>query len=159
MKISDLRTKLRYIPETGHLIRVKTGKPVYCEVHKGYLRVRVNGKRFRAHRVCWALYHGYWPDQIDHVNGVRSDNRIENLRNVTATGNMRNKRRDKRNKSGTTGVCWVESRRKWYAKICHEKKQISIGYYTDIQAAIAARKAAEKALGFHENHDRGYNGG
>ena len=152
MKISELKTKLRYNPETGHLVRIKTGKPAYCEPHRGYLRVAVGRKRWRAHRVCWALHYGYWPRQIDHINGVRTDNRLENLRDVEASGNAKNKRRDCRNKSGVTGVSWDKRTKRWYAKICSGGVQQSLGKHKDKADAIAARKVAEKALGFHSNH-------
>jgi hypothetical protein len=57
----------------------------------GYLRITVLGKSYYAHRLAWFYMNGEWPDQIDHINGIKSDNRIENLRNVTVQQNNQNK--------------------------------------------------------------------
>lgn len=115
----------------------------------GYKVGSVLGISMTAHRMVWALHHGEWPShQIDHINHVRSDNRIINLRVVTQSENGRNMTRSKRNKSGVTGVFWVEERQKWLARI----KNKHVGIFTNKSDAIAARKAAEKKYGFHPNH-------
>jgi hypothetical protein len=152
MNILELKLILRHDPDTGYLYRIDTGRRVYEESHGGYTRITIKGRRYKTHRVVWALHHGEWPDSIDHINHDRADNRIQNLRSIPVAENLRNKSRDKRNTSGKTGVSWDSRTNKWFAKICVDKKQISLGLFADKEDAIAARVAAERAAGFHPNH-------
>lgn len=122
---------------------------------QGYLHGDIFGKRYKAHRVIWALTYGKWPtSDIDHINGNSGDNRIENLRVVSKEENMRNQRRSSANKSGVTGVCWNPIRRKWSAQIKVRGKKYHLGLFDQLMAAAAARKVAEKHFGFHPNHGR-----
>lgn len=120
----------------------------------GYLGSCINGKTMYAHRVAWKMVYGYDPDIIDHINGDVKDNRISNLRSGTYLDNQRNLKRSKSNISGVTGVGWREERQKWHARItvCYRTKHI--GCFDKFEDAVAARKAAEKRIGFHENHGR-----
>jgi len=98
---------------------------------------------------------GAWPpDQIDHVNGVRTDNRIENLRSVTHAENGRNQAIPRNNTSGVMGVARRTRGKKWHAQIKVGGKQIHLGSFDDKDEAIAARAAADIEHGFHENHGR-----
>jgi hypothetical protein len=109
----------------------------------------------RVHRIVWFMYYGEWPkDQIDHINGVATDNRIENLRDVSNKENMHNKSRQANNTSGVTGIYWYPKREKWLVQLATSGKRYHIGYFKDKEDAIAARKEAEKKYGFHENHGR-----
>ncbi|MFQ6183646.1 HNH endonuclease [Sinorhizobium meliloti] len=94
------------------------------------------------------------PDEVDHDNGVRSDNRINNLRDTSRAGNMKNKGKRKDNRSGVTGVGWHEKDRRWVAHITVGGKFRRLGGFLDKNEAIAARLKAEKELGFHEHHGR-----
>ncbi len=126
----------------------------------GYLVGRIFGVNYNSHRIAWALHHNKWPEgPIDHINGNRSDNRIENIRLVSPQENARNSKRAISNKSGTTGVTWRKRDRKWHAHISVARKHIYLGYFSNRDAAIEARKAAEKKLGFHPNHGRAPEGG
>jgi len=108
-----------------------------------------------AHRAIWAMSHGAWPDQyIDHINGVRTDNRIANLRSVTRQENMRNAARPKRNTSGVIGVYLDKTCGKWIASIKVDSRQIHLGRFASFNDAVVARKAAEVEWGFHANHGR-----
>lgn len=121
----------------------------------GYKQIRVLGKKTSAHRVAWAIYHGTRaPDQIDHINGNRDDNRIENLRPATCTEQRRNAAKPKTNSSGHIGVSWHKHSKKWRAFIHDGGKQISVGYFNSIDDAVRARKLKEIELGYHENHGR-----
>jgi hypothetical protein len=121
----------------------------------GYRQGTIFEKLYYAHRIAWALYYGEWPtDQIDHVNGNRSDNRISNLRAVTKEANGRNAARRKDNASGVTGVYWSDWRNKWQAYIRLQGKKRHLGYFNDIEAAASARKVAERENGYHPNHGR-----
>lgn len=128
---------------------------LHCVDTKGYRHGRIFGHGVRAHRVIFAMVTGSWPQgEIDHVNGVRTDNRFENLRDVSRITNMRNAKLSSRNNSGFVGVHWRKDRRRWQARIHFDGKTHSLGHYCDIKAAVKSRKAAEVENGFHVNHGR-----
>ncbi len=109
--IDEVRTLFSYNPETGILTATNrtrrtdlNGKPVGCPHGNGYLDVRVRNKLYYVHQVCWAHYYGRWPELIDHVNGVKTDNRIANLRLATKKTNGLNRGADRDNTSGFKGV-------------------------------------------------------
>lgn len=108
----------------------------------------------QAHRVIWALLYGKWPDQIDHIDHNGANNRIENLRDVGQSENMKNQPLHKRNTTGTAGVCWHKVCRKWAVQITVGNKHLHLGVF-DLKAdAVARRKAAEIEHGYHPNHGR-----
>jgi hypothetical protein len=133
-----------------------SGKPAGWRDNSGYGRLNLDKKMPRAHQVAWVYMHGDIPDgcQIDHINGRRDDNRISNLRAVPEAENRRNMARSKRNKSGTTGVYWIARHAKWMARVTYDRRIIHLGLFEVLDEAVAARKAAEKQYGFHENHGR-----
>ncbi|MCK1783382.1 HNH endonuclease [Pseudomonas sp. TNT11] len=117
----------------------------------GYLRVKINNVLFRVHRVIWLITFGEWPKgQIDHINGIRDDNRIENLRDVTVQGNQRNQHIRTDNSSGVPGVRLENG--KWRVRIKIDGKYICVGRFQNFDSAVAARKDAEAIYGFHPNH-------
>lgn len=118
----------------------------------GYRKGSIGNVRYYAHRIIWRMMTGADPDFIDHINGERADNRWCNLRAVTKTENCRNMARQTRNVSGCLGVMWNPNKRRWAARITVSGKVHSLGYFRDIEAAIRARKAAERKFGFHPNH-------
>lgn len=119
----------------------------------GYLTGRLFRTRLSAHRVAFAIIHGRWPKGVvDHINGETTDNRAVNLREVTHAINSQNCRRRTDNKSGKPGV--FSSGGVYRAEICAAGKRMHLGRFKTIEEAIAARKAAEMELGFHENHGR-----
>ena len=133
------------------------GKPAFTNVSKstGYVQGNIGGQVLRGHRVAWAIFNGEWPDgEIDHINGVRADNRIANLRVVDRGTNCRNLPISARNKSGIIGVTWDADRGKWFASIRHNGKTLGLGRHEHISQAAAARKAAEEKFGYHKNHGR-----
>ncbi len=120
---------------------------------EGYLQGTVGGAGTNAHRVMWAMCTGAWASgDIDHINGVRTDNRIDNLRAVTRSENLRNSALSRGNTSGVTGVSWDTAMSKWRADITVNSKAINLGRFRAKSDAISARKAAEIKYGFHENH-------
>lgn len=128
------------------------GKPALTAKHgAGYLHGSLCGVPVLAHRVAWVVAHGEWPDKIDHINGVRSDNRLRNLRSVTGKENSKNCRRHSRNKSGITGV-FLRADGRWMANIAVDCRTVYLGLYLTIEEAAAARQAAQRVLGFHKNH-------
>lgn len=122
----------------------------------GYRLVSMDGKRWPAHRLIWIYANGPIPPgmQIDHINGVRSDNRLANLRIVTHAENGRNSSMRITNTSGVMGVCWHKATRKWLAKIRVNGRHKHIGLFDTIEAAAAARATAESEYGFHPGHGK-----
>lgn len=120
----------------------------------GYRIINLAGSYLYAHRIIWAMTMGEWPDQIDHINGDRSDNRLENLRSVSATENNRNLRRRAKSVSGRTGVFWDSVNNRWGASIQVDGRSIWLGRFNTVSEAGAARSAAEARYGFHQNHGR-----
>lgn len=129
------------------------GKEAFTADSHGYRTGAIAGRNIRAHRVIWAIVHGRWPDRLDHVDGDRGHNRLENLREVSQSDNLRNACRRSDNSSGITGVYWSKEREKWAAFIKAERV-ISLGRYETFAEAVAARRAAEKVLRYHPNHGR-----
>ena len=121
-----------------------------------YINLGIEKKRYYAHRIIWEMHNGTIPDgyQVDHINGIRSDNRIDNLRIVRNSENSKNQKRKSTNKSGMTGVSWDTQTQRWRAHITVNGKMISLGRYIDKIDALTARKNAEIKYNFHENHGR-----
>lgn len=151
MKIDDLQLLFSYDLHTGNLYwrskgrgRIKK-KPAGTLLSTGYIGVVCGERRYLAHRVCWALHTGQWPDQqIDHINGIKTDNRISNLRLATNSQNGKNISRSINNTSGVCGVTYDKANKKWRALIKVDAKQIHLGRWSDFDDAIKARKLAEK---------------
>ena len=121
----------------------------------GYLRVSIFGKKYYAHRVVWALQYGRWPDEkdhIDHIDKNKTNNKVENLRCVSASHNHRNTKRQANNTSGQTGVCWVSARKKWMAYIKVKQKTKNLGYFSCFEEAKKVRLAAQEEHGFLKTH-------
>ena len=176
----EIRKLLRYEPDTGKLYwRERSaeffkdgkysaerecrrwnaryaGEEAFTTGHgEGYRQGSIFSVMYLAHRVIWAIAHNEWPaDQIDHINGVKNDNRIENLRAVTNGENSRNLPRRADNSSGVTGVTWHKKALKWTAQIAVNGRLLHLGRYAEKDDAVAARKAAEAKYNFHVNHGR-----
>ena len=114
-----------YDPETGEMWwivrkpRVKVGAVITRTGGHGYRQVKINGKTYLQHRLAWKMVFGYWPkEQIDHKNGDKQDNRIENLRDVSQTANLRNQDLSKtRSNTGVRGVLYRKNRNSYVAYI------------------------------------------
>ena len=159
LTVEEARKRFRYDPETGALYwAIRPSNAARMDRHagkldRGYWSVMVARRLYRAHRIIWAMHYGEWPDgQIDHINHDRADNRIENLRVVPHLDNHRNMSLFKNNTTGVPGVKFDTRYGSWVARITVNYKQIALGSYKTKEEAIAARKAAEADLGFHEKH-------
>ena len=172
--IKHLRTLLSYDQETGLFTwrhrpvemfklerifkwwnRVYEGQVAGGIDQQGYRKVNIEGKYVALHRLAWAFAHGSWPvGEIDHINGDKSDNRIANLRDVTRHQNSRNMPMQSNNTSGVTGVSMVRKSKKWRADIYDRGKQLHLGVFHTKAEAIAARKSAERKLGYSPSHGR-----
>jgi hypothetical protein len=151
MNIDHLKSLLSYEPNTGAIQWVAKGKGRIKKkeagtlLHSGYVGICIGPKRFQSHRIAWALHHGSWPkDQIDHINGIKTDNRICNLREASNSQNGKNLGLSKANISGVKGVSFEKYTNRWKASIRVNGKMISIGRFDKIENAIEARKIAEK---------------
>ena len=116
----------------------------------GYRYVTVLGCAYPEHWLVWFYVKGVWPRAfLDHRNGVRDDNRWSNLREASRKQNNENARTRKDNKTGTRGVCWDNTEGKWRAYLYHNKKQINLGHFHEIEEARLARLAAERKFFTH----------
>lgn len=119
----------------------------------GYLRGRIFGQIFVAHRVAWAIYHGVWPTNIiDHIDGNGANNRIDNLRDVSGSINQKNRRINSNNTSMVNGVSWHKRTATWRASITTDGKTSHLGHFSSFDEAVTARLAANKRLGFTNRH-------
>lgn len=127
-----------------------------CKTKNGYKHVRIKGKAYKEHRIIMMLCFGHIPDnaEIDHVNHIRDDNRLINLRFVTKLGNSRNQSVSSRNTTGVTGVYFRKSRNKFEAQIRVNNQVHFLGYYDTLEEAAAARAEANLKFKFHANHGK-----
>ena len=147
----QLREILDYNMETGIFIwkispskAVKAGDVAGNIDKRGYSTLGIRGEIYRTHRLAWLYVTGSWPTgMIDHINGIKADNRLVNLRDVGAGGNSENVRKpNKRNKSGFMGVIWYQN--KWRASITVNRKTIRIGDYATPEEAHQAYLNAKR---------------
>ena len=150
--VARLLELFNYNSETGDLIRrltTNSRSPAGTTVGCGgcsYQQVQVDGWHGRIHRVVWAMHYGKWPEfEIDHINGVKSDNRIANLRDVQKDTNQQNQTRA--HKRSSTGVLGVSAHRKGFtAFIGYEGKNLYLGSFKNIPDAQQAYESAKRRL-------------
>lgn len=118
----------------------------------GYWIICIDHVRHSAHRLAWLYVHGCLPNEVDHQNHNRIDNRLINLRATDRSGNARNISKPINNKSGVMGVSWTKRlgkrNDKWEVRACGK----FLGYFDDFFEAVCKRKSAELQFGFHPNH-------
>jgi hypothetical protein len=154
MKESKIQKYLRYEPTTGDLwwteeapVKV-ANKKANAKDPLGYICLKVNGRMFKGHRLAWLLVHGEFPKgHIDHINGNPSDNRIENLRDVSRSINMQNERKARtHNLTGLLGVSPNGSG--WRSEIRIAGKKKNLGTFSTSQQAHKAYVSAKRQ--YHE---------
>ena len=149
-----LKELFDYDPETGNFVRLigrsgpnaRVGDIAGCDNGQGYIRIYVDGKPFKAHRLAWLYVHGHMPKEIDHANRDRSDNRIGNLRDVSRSQNRMNSGAYRNNTSGLTGVSWYPQTKKWKAQIQRQGKKKALGYFESKEAAHEAYLSAAREM-------------
>ena len=134
---------LSYDPETGVFrwrvskARRNPDKIAGC-LCKGYHVIKIYNKIYKSHRLAWLYMHANWPsDEIDHINMVKNDNRLCNLREATSSENKWNTRKPCTNTSGFKGVTWNKKRKKWWAKIRIFGKETYLGQFDNPSDAAA----------------------
>ena len=155
----------RYDYETGVLYwrwRVNSRVPKTLEAgaqnkSNGYLYVTVHGRRYLVHRVVMLMCYGFYGEglEVDHINHVRNDNRLDNLRFVTHGENMRNKSVSSKNTSGVTGVYFSKAKKKYRAQIKVDRETIYLGIFDTLEGAAEARRQADRKYKFNNNHGEG----
>ena len=160
--VVQMQRAIAYNPATGDFTwkvsrgTVKAGDSA-GSISDGYLRIKFSGQRVFAHRLAWLFMYGRMPkDQIDHIDGDRTNNRITNLREVDHKTNHRNLRISPFNTSGVMGVGWHKPDQRWQARIKVDGLLMHLGNFADWFDAVCARKAAEAVYGFHKNHGKAF---
>lgn len=153
---------VKYDPITGVLSwakprgGVKIGKQIGSKHAHGYLQMTFMGRKYLVHRFIWDLAHPEDKlkpgEEIDHINHIKDDNRLCNLRKVARAENCKNMSQQRRNTSGVTGVSFDKVNRKWVAQISAGGVSSFLGRFVKFGDAVMARKLAEEEYGFHENH-------
>lgn len=154
MALAKIREYLSYDPGTGVLHWIKTkrapinvGDVAGTPTPQGYISVGFGGRNYKAHRLAWLFCHGALPPpgtDMDHINGVKSDNRIANLRLATRSQNNANSPKPSHNTSGYKGVAWHKGGKKWQAGIKVNGKRSGLGLFDSAEAAAMAYDAAAR---------------
>jgi hypothetical protein len=141
-----LQKELHYDPATGIFTRKtkRGGCPIGSKAghttKAGYVELNVAGTRIHAHRAAWLYVHGDMPKgEIDHINRIRSDNRLSNLRDVDHSTNALNVPMRKHNTSGHTGVYWHKPSNGWLVMLQRKRVSHYLGYFKEKEQAIRAR--------------------
>ena len=122
----------------------------------GYRHLKIDEKNYRIHRLIFLYHHGYLTPgmDIDHIDGDKTNNRIENLRQVTKTQNQQNSKMRSTNTSGVKGVSWFNASGKWKAQLLVEKRLIYLGLHDTIEEAEKViKEAREKYHGEYSRHE------
>lgn len=133
------------------------GKVAGCERVDGYIGVAWKERRILAHRLIWIMHNGAIPDSlfVDHINRVRKDNRIENLRLCSVSENACNSKLRSDNTSKVKGINWDTQRNKWRARVAFKGKTFNAGFYNDLNDAADAirikREQIHKEFAAHHN--------
>lgn len=152
--VERLRSLIEYDASTGVLYWKTTGRVAGSVSKRGYVNICIEKRFYRAHRVAFAVAHGRWPSgEVDHINRMKSDNRIDNLRECSKSENGRNRGLLSSNVSGFRGVFWDSSRKKWRAAITMNGERKMLGRFDSArEASECFLRAESEALARHQ-HD------
>ncbi len=152
---AQLKELLHYDPDTG-VFTYRVNRGGQCRgncagylTSQGYIMIQIAHRAYKAHRLVFLYMVGSFPiNDTDHINGIKSDNRWSNLRDVTASVNVHNRSKPPtNNNTGVTGVSWSEHHRRWNVRIMVKKRRLSLGYFKNFDDAVKARKDAEIRFG------------
>lgn len=150
-----LKTLIHYNPETGECVRLsktsfntKAGEVINGKDDRGYKRLMINRVRYKLHQLIWLYVYGEFPkEDIDHINQDKTDNRLQNLRDVSRSVNCRNIRFRKNSPFGISGISLNDS--KYMVRIVQKGKEKYIGRFDDFFEACCVRKSAEHKCQYH----------
>lgn len=163
LTLDRLKELLDYNLQTGLFIwkcrtsnRVKVGDVAGRNNGNGYVRIAIDGKNYYAHRLAWMFVHGEIPAlEIDHADGNRSNNKIENLRLASHAENGQNQALRATNTSGMIGVSWSKAHGMWCAYIFKSGKKKHLGLFKDLDEAGAAYLSAKAVMHSFQQSPRG----
>ena len=149
-----LKELLHYDPETGIFTnltqrgKVKKGAVAGSKYSNGYIYIEIDYKRHRAHRLAWLYVYGKFSvNQIDHINEIKDDNRLVNLRLATNLENQQNvSSLQLNNTSGFRGVCWHKNHKKWQATITINGRCKHLGHFDTAEQASEVYVTAKREL-------------
>lgn len=155
----ELLHKLFDYREDGNLVRKHStggngnyaGKVIGCvpkSKNNKYVTTQIKGQHWCVHKLIYLYHYGHVPEQLDHINRNKLDNRIENLRPATSVQNASNRNLFKNNTSGCKGVSFKKETGKWFVYVNVNKKRKNIGYFEDLELAeLVAIEARDKYHG------------
>lgn len=163
ISITKLKDMLNYDPDTGLFTWAENvkeynktkfeGDPIGSKHKSGYIQIKLQGKVYQAHRLAWYYYHGVLPNgYIDHINHNKEDNRIANLRDVSAEDNAKNRTVSKSTTTGHQNIWYCKDRYKFIVQIRSKTHGRFERTYDTIEEAIEVRNQKLKEFGFHINH-------
>lgn len=159
-----LRLILDYNPNTGVFTWLErndvrpewntrwAGKVAGVKMSNGYKAIGISSKKNLCHRLAFLYMEGSIPEQVDHIDGNRENNKWENLRAVDNFINSRNQKLRSTNTSGHNGVYWSKSKSKWYVRVGLNGKNLHGGYFENKEDAIEARLKLDLKLNYHQLH-------
>lgn len=121
--------------------------------HSGYIHIKIDNKKYAAHRLIFLYHHGYLPEFVDHIDMNKANNIIENLREATRSQNQWNKPTPAKNKTGIKNVSFLKSINKYMVKLSVNTKELYFGCFEDIELAeLVAQEARHKYHGSFARH-------
>jgi hypothetical protein len=133
--------------------KIKAGSKVGALGSNGYLSTNIEKKRYLLHRLIFLFHNGYLPKLIDHIDGNRFNNNINNLREANFSENICNAKLYKSSKSGLKNVYWLKNANKWAVRLNINKKRVFLGLFEDVELAdLVAHEARDKYHGKFAKH-------
>jgi hypothetical protein len=131
----------------------KNGKRAGTRHHTGYTQIGFQNSLYNAHRLIFLMSYGWLPEVIDHIDGNRANNKIENLRPASWSQNLQNMQLKPTNKSGCKNVSWSRAKRKWAVQLSINGRQTNLGRFDDLELAdLVATEARIKYHGAFARH-------
>lgn len=161
------KSKYKYCKDTGKLFHKEDANHVYAGMEVGmikynknrkkipYRSVAIKSKQWQVHRIIWIMNYGKLARDlvIDHINGDTLDNRLENLRVTTCSGNQKNRKLNYNSSTGYSGI-YLDKYGKYQVQIYSENVKMYLGRFKTLEEAVKVRKEAEKEYNYHGNHGR-----
>jgi hypothetical protein len=153
-----LKELLQYDADTGVFTwlnptsnRIQRGSICNCHDKHGYIVIRLDSRLYKSHQLAWLYIYGVFSKELDHINQIRDDNRLVNLREATRSEQMHNAGMLKNNTSGVKGVSWHKASKKWHARLWIDGKCHSLGYFDTVESAQKERDANHSLLSLRRN--------